>query len=121
MDSLKDAFDDPSTSDITFLIGDEAKEIHVHKAVLKIRCQHFRSMFQVINFCNEHIFNFISKQDSYFPLVSYRDISPNFVFRIIGKKTAKKKSRSLNSPTLYIELFFSIFIAKKLISQPRNV
>ena len=47
MDSLKDAFDDLSTSDITFVVGDEAKEIHVHKAVLKIRCQHFRSMFQV--------------------------------------------------------------------------
>ena len=47
MDSLKDAFDDLSTSDITFVVGDEAKEIHVHKAVLKIRCHHFRSMFQV--------------------------------------------------------------------------
>ena len=57
MDSLKDAFDDPSTSDITFLIGDEAKEIHVHKAVLKIRCQHFRSMFQVRKF---YIISFVS-------------------------------------------------------------
>ena len=47
LDSLKEAFDDPSTSDITFVVGDETKEIHVHKAVLKIRCQHFRSMFQV--------------------------------------------------------------------------
>ena len=56
MDSLKDAFDDPSTSDITFLIGEEAKEIHVHKAVLKIRCQHFRSMFQVRKF---YILSFI--------------------------------------------------------------
>ena len=60
MDSLKDAFDDPSTSDITFLIGDEAKEIHVHKAVLKIRCQHFRSMFQVIHLCNMLISNVMS-------------------------------------------------------------
>ena len=25
----------------------ENKEIHAHKAVLKIRCEHFRSMFQV--------------------------------------------------------------------------
>ena len=25
----------------------ENKEIHVHKAVLKIRCEHFRSMFGV--------------------------------------------------------------------------
>ena len=48
LDSLKAAFDDPSTSDLTFVVGDETeREIHVHKAVLKIRCQHFRSMFQV--------------------------------------------------------------------------
>lgn len=46
LDSLKEAFDDLTTSDIKFVVGDEAKEIHVHKAVLKIRCQHFRSMFQ---------------------------------------------------------------------------
>merc|ERR1719187_225585 len=43
-DSLKMAFDDPSTADVKFVVED--KEIHVHKAVLKIRCQHFRSMFQ---------------------------------------------------------------------------
>ena len=48
LDSLRAAFDDPSTSDLTFVVGDETeREIHVHKAVLKIRCQHFRSMFQV--------------------------------------------------------------------------
>ncbi|KAF4528876.1 hypothetical protein B566_EDAN017097 [Ephemera danica] len=34
-DHLKEAFDDPV----------EGKEIRVHKALLKIRCQHFRSMF----------------------------------------------------------------------------
>ena len=56
MDSLKDAFDDPSTSDVTFVVGEETKEIHVHKAVLKIRCQHFRSMFQVRNW---FIFSFL--------------------------------------------------------------
>ena len=39
------AFDDASTADLTFLV--ENKEIHVHKALLKIRCEHFRSMFQV--------------------------------------------------------------------------
>jgi hypothetical protein len=44
-DSMKLAFDDASTSDVRFLV--EAKEIHAHKAVLKIRCEHFRSMFQV--------------------------------------------------------------------------
>lgn len=44
LDSLKLAFDDATTSDIKFSV--ENKEIHVHKAVLKIRCEHFRSMFQ---------------------------------------------------------------------------
>ena len=43
-DSLKLAFDDPSNSDLTISVN--GKPIHVHKAVLKIRCQHFRSMFQ---------------------------------------------------------------------------
>ncbi len=47
-DSMKLAFDDASTSDVRFLV--EAKEIHAHKAVLKIRCEHFRSMFQVLIF-----------------------------------------------------------------------
>ena len=45
-DSLKLAFDDDQTADVRFLV--ENKEIHAHKAVLKIRCEHFRSMFQVI-------------------------------------------------------------------------
>jgi hypothetical protein len=45
---MKLAFDDASTSDVRFLV--EAKEIHAHKAVLKIRCEHFRSMFQVFFF-----------------------------------------------------------------------
>ena len=43
--SLKQAFDDAATADVKFLV--ENKEIHAHKAVLKIRCEHFRSMFQV--------------------------------------------------------------------------
>jgi len=43
-DSLKLAFDDPSSSDLTITVS--GTPIHVHKAVLKIRCQHFRSMFQ---------------------------------------------------------------------------
>ncbi|BES95734.1 Hypothetical protein chromosome condensation (RCC1) and BTB (POZ) domain containing protein [Nesidiocoris tenuis] len=42
--SLKAAFDDQATSDL--IIQVEGKEIYVHKSVLKIRCQHFRSMFQ---------------------------------------------------------------------------
>ena len=45
-DSLKLAFDEPDTADVKFVV--EEKEIHVHRAVLKIRCEHFRSMFQVL-------------------------------------------------------------------------
>uniref|UniRef100_A0A2R5L7B3 Putative alpha-tubulin suppressor n=1 Tax=Ornithodoros turicata TaxID=34597 RepID=A0A2R5L7B3_9ACAR len=43
-DSIKLAFNDPATSDVKFCI--EGKTIHVHKAILKIRCEHFRLMFQ---------------------------------------------------------------------------
>lgn len=43
-DSVKMAFNDPSTSDLKFCV--EGRLIHVHKAILKIRCEHFRSMFQ---------------------------------------------------------------------------
>ncbi|CAH3163860.1 unnamed protein product [Porites lobata] len=42
--SVKDAFNDQETSDLTFMI--EGKPVYVHKAMLKIRCEHFRSMFQ---------------------------------------------------------------------------
>lgn len=42
--SLKKEFDSPETSDLKFCV--DGKCIHVHKAVLKIRCEHFRSMFQ---------------------------------------------------------------------------
>lgn len=43
-DSLKMAFNDPATSDVKFCV--EGKIIYAHKAILKIRCDHFRSMFQ---------------------------------------------------------------------------
>ncbi|XP_076633723.1 RCC1 and BTB domain-containing protein 1-like isoform X2 [Colletes latitarsis] len=43
-DCLKGAFDDLTTSDL--IIRVRGKAIHVHKAVLKIRCKHFRTMFQ---------------------------------------------------------------------------
>jgi len=42
--SVKDAFNDQETSDLTFMI--EGKPVYVHKSMLKIRCEHFRSMFQ---------------------------------------------------------------------------
>uniref|UniRef100_A0A8C6P0S3 RCC1 and BTB domain containing protein 1 n=1 Tax=Nothobranchius furzeri TaxID=105023 RepID=A0A8C6P0S3_NOTFU len=42
--SLKREFDNPETADLKLCI--DGKYIHVHKAVLKIRCEHFRSMFQ---------------------------------------------------------------------------
>lgn len=44
IESLSKAFDDPITSDIKFTV--EGRDIHVHKSVLKIRCEHFSSMFQ---------------------------------------------------------------------------
>ncbi|CAL1678627.1 unnamed protein product [Lasius platythorax] len=41
---LGTAFDDPSTSDCIVQI--EGQPIHVHKAILKIRCQYFKNKFQ---------------------------------------------------------------------------
>ncbi|XP_028249007.1 RCC1 and BTB domain-containing protein 1-like isoform X2 [Parambassis ranga] len=43
-ESLKNEFDNPETADLTFCV--DGKFIYVHKAILKIRCEHFRSMFQ---------------------------------------------------------------------------
>ncbi|ELT97775.1 hypothetical protein CAPTEDRAFT_180059 [Capitella teleta] len=43
-ESFRKAFDDPSTCDIKFSV--EGRHIHAHKCVLKIRCEHFRMMFQ---------------------------------------------------------------------------
>ncbi|CAB1451658.1 unnamed protein product [Pleuronectes platessa] len=40
--SLKKEFDSPEISDMKFLV--DGKCIHVHKALLKIRCEHFRSL-----------------------------------------------------------------------------
>ncbi|XP_014916266.1 RCC1 and BTB domain-containing protein 1-like [Poecilia latipinna] len=42
--TLKKEFDNPETADLKFCV--DGKYIYVHKAVLKIRCEHFRSMFQ---------------------------------------------------------------------------
>ncbi|XP_011635998.1 RCC1 and BTB domain-containing protein 1-like isoform X2 [Pogonomyrmex barbatus] len=44
LECLGTAFDDPSTSDLTIQV--ENQPIHVHKAILKIRCSYFRTMFQ---------------------------------------------------------------------------
>uniref|UniRef100_A0A7N6A510 BTB domain-containing protein n=1 Tax=Anabas testudineus TaxID=64144 RepID=A0A7N6A510_ANATE len=43
-EALKKEFDNPETADLKFSV--EGKYIHVHKAVLKIRCEHFRLMFR---------------------------------------------------------------------------
>ncbi|CAG2168343.1 unnamed protein product [Oppiella nova] len=43
MAHLNEAFDDPNTSNFKFIV--EGKPIHVHKDILRIRCQHFRSLF----------------------------------------------------------------------------
>ena len=48
VESFKLAFDDSETADVKFLV--EGREINAHRALLKIRCQHFRSMFQVCTF-----------------------------------------------------------------------
>ncbi|KAL0972652.1 hypothetical protein UPYG_G00192440 [Umbra pygmaea] len=40
--SLKKEFDSPDISDLKFLVA--GKCIHVHKALLKIRCEHFRAL-----------------------------------------------------------------------------
>ncbi|GFO40077.1 rcc1 and BTB domain-containing protein 1 [Plakobranchus ocellatus] len=42
-EAIASAFDNPENSDIRFVV--ENKEIHVHKAILKLRCEHFQSMF----------------------------------------------------------------------------
>lgn len=44
LDDITKSFDDPVTSDLKFSV--EGRLIHVHKSILKIRCDHFRSMFQ---------------------------------------------------------------------------
>ncbi|XP_043513899.1 RCC1 and BTB domain-containing protein 1-like isoform X2 [Frieseomelitta varia] len=43
-DNLRDAFDDPTTSDLTIQV--HGKSIHVHKVILKIRSNYFKMMFQ---------------------------------------------------------------------------
>ncbi|CAG2171966.1 unnamed protein product [Oppiella nova] len=43
MAHLNEAFDDPNTSSFKIIV--EGKPIHVHKDILRIRCQHFRSLF----------------------------------------------------------------------------
>ncbi|XP_056287440.1 RCC1 and BTB domain-containing protein 1 isoform X3 [Pseudoliparis swirei] len=43
-EALRKEFDSPDTADLKFSV--DGKCIHVHKAVLKIRCEHFRSMFR---------------------------------------------------------------------------
>ncbi|XP_011699349.1 PREDICTED: RCC1 and BTB domain-containing protein 1-like isoform X2 [Wasmannia auropunctata] len=44
LECLETAFDDPTTSDLTIQV--EGQCIHVHKAILKIRCPYFKTMFQ---------------------------------------------------------------------------
>ncbi|XP_075873601.1 RCC1 and BTB domain-containing protein 1-like [Nelusetta ayraudi] len=43
-EALRREFNNPQSSDMRFSV--DGKHIHVHKAVLKIRCEHFRSMFR---------------------------------------------------------------------------
>ncbi|XP_072832977.1 RCC1 and BTB domain-containing protein 2 isoform X2 [Pogona vitticeps] len=48
--SIKKEFDNPDNADLRFLV--DGKYIHVHKVLLKIRCEHFRS---VLNNNNDEI------------------------------------------------------------------
>ncbi|XP_054159354.1 RCC1 and BTB domain-containing protein 2-like isoform X2 [Oppia nitens] len=43
LDSLSQAFNDEKTSDFKFIVDN--KPIYVHKAILRVRCEHFRLMF----------------------------------------------------------------------------
>ncbi|XP_065203876.1 RCC1 and BTB domain-containing protein 1-like [Planococcus citri] len=43
-ESVRQAFDNAQTSDLTLVVG--GKGIKVHKAILKIRCEYFRTMFK---------------------------------------------------------------------------
>jgi hypothetical protein len=71
-DSMKLAFDDASTSDVRFLV--EAKEIHAHKAVLKIRCEHFRSMFQVFFFISSVVYPPILKSEARIRILPWKAV-----------------------------------------------
>ncbi|XP_077584598.1 RCC1 and BTB domain-containing protein 1-like isoform X1 [Stigmatopora nigra] len=62
--SLKKEFDNPETADLKFRV--DGKFIYVHKAVLKIRCEHFRSMFQ--SHWNEDAKDVIEIQQFSFPV-----------------------------------------------------
>ncbi|XP_011268118.1 RCC1 and BTB domain-containing protein 1 [Camponotus floridanus] len=44
LECLEEAFNDSSTSDLTIQV--EKQSIHVHKAILMIRCQYYRNMFK---------------------------------------------------------------------------
>nr|XP_033334893.1 RCC1 and BTB domain-containing protein 1-like [Megalopta genalis] len=43
LDSLRDAFNNEDTSDLTIKL--HGKSVHVHKSILILRCQHFRKKF----------------------------------------------------------------------------
>lgn len=44
IDTMRNAFDNEDCSDITIMAS--GKPIRAHKAILKLRCEHFRNMFQ---------------------------------------------------------------------------
>uniref|UniRef100_A0A671UH64 RCC1 and BTB domain containing protein 2 n=1 Tax=Sparus aurata TaxID=8175 RepID=A0A671UH64_SPAAU len=54
--SLKKEFDSPEISDLKFLV--DGKCIHVHKALLKIRCEHFRALLNETDEDNIEIHQF---------------------------------------------------------------
>ncbi|CAK9798779.1 RCC1 and BTB domain-containing protein 1 [Anthophora quadrimaculata] len=47
VDSIREAFDDANTSDLVVEVQGEL--IYVHKAILKIRCRYFKTMFETVS------------------------------------------------------------------------
>ena len=94
-DSLKQAFDDAATADVKFLV--ENKEIHAHKAVLKIRCEHFRSMFQVN------------------ALIFFLFLQIILILHCIGRNFSQSSKESWKLNKYFQQYFLTIHIKKKLI------
>ncbi|XP_063067655.1 RCC1 and BTB domain-containing protein 1 [Engraulis encrasicolus] len=63
-EALKQEFDSPETADLKFSV--DGRYIHVHKAILKIRCEHFRSMFQ--SYWNEDMKEVIEIEQFSYPV-----------------------------------------------------
>ncbi|XP_059540570.1 RCC1 and BTB domain-containing protein 1 isoform X3 [Myotis daubentonii] len=121
-ESLKKEFDSPETADLKFRI--DGKYIHVHKAVLKIRCEHFRSMFQ--SYWNEDMKEVIEIDQFSYPV--YRaflqflytdtvDLPPEDAIGLLDLATSycenrlKKLCQHIIKQGITVENAFSLFSA----------